>query len=70
MLDVAERLGVRGEVWNRREGAVEANAYHESQALLDEFVEVLSDGPGRVRDVCATPLSGYEPAAFTVGRTR
>jgi acylphosphatase len=48
---LAERHGVRGEVWNRRDGAVEAILEHEDPAVLDDMVTDLSTGPGRVEAI-------------------
>lgn len=43
---LAEDLELVGEVWNRRDGAVECVAFGD-EALLDDFVARLALGPGR-----------------------
>lgn len=45
---IAERAGLRGEVWNSRGGTVEVMAQHEDTHVLDAFRENLQFGPGRV----------------------
>uniref|UniRef100_A0A832I137 acylphosphatase n=1 Tax=Eiseniibacteriota bacterium TaxID=2212470 RepID=A0A832I137_UNCEI len=40
-----ERLGLRGVVWNRADGAVEAEAEGE-RAALESFLSALRQGPG------------------------
>ncbi|HWP32033.1 MAG TPA: acylphosphatase [Fimbriimonadales bacterium] len=49
--DLAKRMNIRGEVWNRKDGGVEILAQHESREELEEFIENLYLGPGRVDDV-------------------
>ncbi|MCH8275018.1 MAG: acylphosphatase [Armatimonadetes bacterium] len=64
-------LGVRGEVWNRPDGGVELIAQHEDRAQLDELVQRLRAGPGRVASVTAdeVPEAGaYD--AFGIGHFR
>lgn len=67
----AERLGLRGEVWNRTDGGVEGVASHSDSRVLQEFLLSLKDGPGRVDDV----HSWTEPdvgtwTGFDIGFTR
>lgn len=47
----ATAFGVRGEVWNRSDGAVEMILQHEDRAPLDALVKMLPQGPGRVESV-------------------
>lgn len=49
--DLAKRMNIRGEVWNRKDGGVEILAQHEDKENLEKFFEDLSLGPGRVDDV-------------------
>ena len=70
VLDLADRLGVSGEVWNRRDGAVEALAAHQNQNVLDEFVQSLNRGPGRVSGVSSIPVQGYSADGFSLSRSR
>ena len=53
----ARLLGIRGEVWNRRDGAVELEFEHESEEVLDELVRTLWSGPGQVQNVEVRELS-------------
>lgn len=66
----AEQVGVRGEVWNRWDGAVEVVAEHEDESRLERLEDELRNGPGHVRsvrtDVCE--VRGF--AGFSVGPTR
>jgi acylphosphatase len=48
---VANRLNVKGEVWNTRDGAVEVIAQHWDQEQLDKFIQQLHEGPGSVANV-------------------
>lgn len=67
---VADRLGLDGEVWNTREGNVEAVAGHQDPEVLKRFVEAMREGPGYVKDVfearAENPLLG---PGFTIGPT-
>ena len=63
---LAHRLGVRGEVWNRRDGAVEIEAFAEDAATLDQFARDLEFGPGRIDRVSRTQTSGEAPDEFRV----
>lgn len=68
---VAAAFGVRGEVWNRRDGAVEALAYHEDPGVLDKFADRLRLGPGRVDHVWTDAIAlDPPPTEFTIGPTR
>ncbi|MFQ3586706.1 MAG: acylphosphatase [Fimbriimonadaceae bacterium] len=67
----ADRLGIRGEVWNRIDGNVEGVASHADPGVLQQFLESLKDGPGRVDDL----QSWNEPdvgswTGFEIGFTR
>jgi acylphosphatase len=60
----AERLGVRGEVWNRADGAVELIAQHEQPERLSTLEQTLWTGPGSVvsvdsSEVEVTGFSGF-----------
>jgi acylphosphatase len=52
---LARRLQISGEVWNTRYGAVEMIAYHESEAVISEFINLLRQGPGHVEKIHAIP---------------
>lgn len=69
--DLAEDLGVSGEVWNRRDGAVELLASHEQPATLDLLGLSLRRGPGRVESVESEHAPGVtlEPG-FHIGVSR
>ncbi|MBS1709892.1 MAG: acylphosphatase [Armatimonadetes bacterium] len=71
VLRLACDRGISGEVWNRRDGAVEMIAAHESDNQLDRFVDALGGGPGLVVDVHANPTiaEGYS-GEFTIGPTQ
>jgi len=47
----ADRLGVRGAVWNTRQGTVEAVAEHDDSDVLERFCASLENGPGYVQQV-------------------
>lgn len=66
----ASIFGIKGEVWNRADGAVEMILQHEDRAHLEAFVKLLPDGPGRVNSVDYDPVAAPEFAAFNVGITR
>jgi acylphosphatase len=66
----AKSLGVTGEVWNRRDGAVEAVASHNDCATLDSFVEQLQHGPGHVQRVDAFDVADAPAQGFRIGATR
>lgn len=68
--DLADELDVSGEVWNRRDGAVEMLVGHPSDAVLQSFMERLKRGPGVVRDMSREPLALDVPAGFVVGPSR
>lgn len=53
---------IKGEVWNTRDGAVEAILQSENQILLDEVVQRLHRGPGKVDRVIANPESNADQA--------
>ena len=55
VLRKAEELGVRGEVWNARDGSVGVSAEHEDAGLLERFVAAIHEGPGRVHSVNSSP---------------
>lgn len=48
VLREAQRLGVRGRVWNRPDGRVEAILEHEDAETLDALIQRIEAGPGRV----------------------
>ena len=47
----AEKLGVRGEVWNRGDGSVEAILQHADADRVRTVIEALWSGPGAVAGV-------------------
>ena len=67
----AAMMGITGEVWNRRDGAVEALAHHDDPAVLERFAERLRHGPGWVDHVWTdTIIIDPPPDEFTIGPTR
>ncbi len=71
VLRLASDKGIGGEVWNRKDGAVEIVAVHEDDDVLDRFVDNLGNGPGLVAEIHANPTvaEGYESGGFNVGLT-
>jgi acylphosphatase len=67
---LADRIGVTGEVWNRRDGSVGALAHHPDADVLAEFVEALRQGPGRVDSVWTEPSVLAPEGPFHIGATR
>jgi acylphosphatase len=63
-------FGVRGEVWNRADGAVEMVLEHEDGPHLNAFVKMLPEGPGWVDSVDAEPVQAGPFEGFRVGVTR
>ena len=55
--------GLTGEVWNSRDGCVRGIA---SGDRIDEFVEALWKGPGRVDEVTHEPAPEQEFPGFSV----
>ena len=45
---IADEAGLTGTVRNLSDGSVEIHIWHISQSVLDEFMESLSQGPGKV----------------------
>ena len=64
---VGESLGLVGEVWNTRDGAVEGVAQGES---VGRFLDLLAQGPGFVQSVSSQECSAVEEVAFRIGPTR
>jgi len=64
---IADSLGLHGEVWNTRDGAVEGVAEGER---LDYFVSLLDKGPGRVDSVESWPRQPSGAKDFRIGQTR
>lgn len=68
---VAGDLGVTGEVWNTRGGAVEAIVQHPDLTKLNEFRAKLQFGPGRIdRVVCTEFISARDYTDFEISFTR
>jgi len=68
---IANDLGVTGEVWNTRGGAVEAIVQHPDQTKLDEFRAKLAFGPGWIeRVVCTEFISARDYTDFEISFTR
>lgn len=68
---LAREMGLTGEVWNTRGGAVEAIVQSDDHAKLEEFRTKLQFGPGCVeRVVCTefTPARDYEDFEITATR--
>jgi acylphosphatase len=71
VFSMALSLGVRGEVWNRRDGAVEALFEHDERERLERFENGLRHGPGYVEAVMVEEWNApLEMGEFTVGPTR
>lgn len=67
----AEELGLAGEVWNTRGGAVEAIVQHPDQSKLEEFKKKLPYGPGWVdRVICTEFISARDYDGFDISFTR
>lgn len=66
----ANALGIRGEVWNARDGSVQLVAESIDPSALEEFCASLILGPGNPRHVERSEAapSGYE--GFRVGLSR
>jgi acylphosphatase len=68
---LACEYGVHGEVWNTRDGAVEAILQSQDSAILDEIVERLRRGPGRVDRITSTLTEDVDPLnGFFITHTR
>lgn len=66
----ARALGLTGEVWNRRDGAVEMVVYG-PEASLFALEEALSQGPGEPVEVSVAPgPSSDPPPDMSIGVTR
>ena len=70
VLKTAHVLGVDGEVWNRRNGGVEAIAAHPDPAKVEEFLLALKDGPGRVDAIHSSPCSFPVKSGFRITDSR
>jgi len=69
--DAAEYLGINGEVWNRRDGAVQLNAQCGEPMLLEDLVARMSYGPGRVDEVTHQVIHpNIEYIGFRVSSTK
>ena len=68
--DNAEGFGLTGEVWNRRDGNVEAIARHEDPGVLDAFAVKLRHGPGYVQRVEIFDAEDRNDVDFRIGPTR
>ena len=67
----ARRRGIVGEVWNSRDGSVEALIFHEHLEALDGFLDDLRSGPGRVAGVTSIDAPWQNPPPeFRVGLSR
>jgi acylphosphatase len=66
----ARSLGIRGEVWNRRDGAVELVAGHDALDVLDSLIEALNEGPGRIESVFAVDESPALHEYFRIAHSR
>lgn len=64
---LATSLGLAGEVWNTRDGAVEGYAQGDR---AEEFVERLRQGPGWVEEVVSQPTEPRQEETFRVSTTR
>jgi acylphosphatase len=69
--EVAEELGLQGEVFNIGDGTVGVIASHDSPASLENFRMALEKGPGRVASVTERPTERMpEEPGFRVTATR
>ena len=66
----AQVLGVKGEVWNRREGGVEMIAAHESVETLAGFERLLKSGPGEIGRIVSQEVPDQEWSGFVIGPSR
>jgi acylphosphatase len=64
---IAESLGMHGEVWNTRDGAVEG---HAQGTRTEVFIAMLSKGPGWVDGVASTPAEARDYSNFSITETR
>ncbi|MEJ5170007.1 MAG: acylphosphatase [Fimbriimonadales bacterium] len=60
---LARRFGVRGSVWNCRDGSVRGLAAHDDEAALESFLQGLKGGPGRVDQVLSA--EAYENVSWS-----
>lgn len=67
VLSTANSLGLTGEVWNTRDGAVEGVVQGER---IDHFVSMLYKGPGTVESVVTSQTGERELVGFFIGPTR
>lgn len=68
---LATEHDIKGEVWNTRDGAVEAILQGENPALLDELVQTLHRGPGRVDRISSATTEGVAQLdEFVIAYTR
>ena len=62
---------VNGEVWNTRDGAVEAILQSDDDAVLDRLIQRLHQGPGRVDRVTSSPTPNFDTLdTFQISHTR
>jgi len=67
---LATRSGIRGEVWNRKDGSVEIFAEHDSTEILQSFAEQLRSGPGTIEDVAVSYEADKGFSEFSIGHSR
>lgn len=68
---LAREMGLTGEVWNTRGGAVEAIVQSDDASKLEEFRNKLQFGPGWVeRVVCTEFISARDYPDFEITVTR
>lgn len=70
VVQTAAILGLDGEVWNRRDGAVEAIVCSPTEGALESFVSRLHHGPGSVDGIVAEETELTVQPGFIVGPTR
>ena len=63
-------LGIAGEVWNTRDGAVEVYGQHVDANVLEAFADRLRRGPGQVDSVSAEPSEPRLVQGFAISSTR
>lgn len=67
---LARSFGVRGEVWNQRDGTVGVLVQHEDEGVMTALIERLWHGPGKVEAVETEEVDLPSFREFRIGATR
>ena len=68
---IARQLNINGEVWNRYDGSVEVIVQSDEPQSLQDFLDKMQFGPGRVDRVLSSEFnSRIEYDRFRIGPTR